>query len=155
MRWWLTVGIATTPDSLTTNKKEGFAIGETLLLTTRRYFLIGALVVTVVLTVVVGILGGVIGCTVMSPVVTRAGATVVVVGATVVVVGATVVVVGATVVVVVRGIVVVVTGTRGARGKIATLLRRLFDEPIIATSQQCVSSDGGNTMVASLRPPRY
>ena len=112
--------------------------------------------VTVVLTVVVGILGGVIGCTVMSPVVTRAGATVVVVGATVVVVGATVVVVvGATVVVVVRGTVVVVTGTRGARGRIATLLRRLFDEPIIATSQQCVSSDGGNTMVASLRPPRY
>ena len=113
--------------------------------------------VTVVLTVVVGILGGVIGCTVISPVVTRAGATVVVVGATVVVVGATVVVVvvGATVVVVVRGTVVVVTGTRGARGKIATLLRRLFDEPIIATSQQCVSSDGGNTMVASLRPPRY
>jgi len=119
---------------------------------------VGALVVTGTFTVVVGILGVVIGCTVITPVVTRAGATVVVVGATVVVVvvGATVVVVvGTTVVVVVRGTVVVVTGTRGARGIIATLLRRLFDVPINATSQQCVSSDGGNTTVASLRPPRY
>ncbi len=137
MRCWFTVGVANKPHSSSTNKKEGFASGETLLLTTRRYFLLGALVVTGVLTVVVGNLGGVIGCPTIIPAVTRAGATVVVVGATVVVVGATVVVVvGATVVVVVRGIVVVVTGTRGARGMIATLLRRLFDVPINATSQQ-------------------
>ena len=93
-------------------------------------------------------------------------ATVVVVGGTVVVVGAAVVVVGrgATVVVVGRGgtvggtvmrgsVVVVVTGDFGARGTMATLLRSLTALPMIAVIQQCVSRAGGNTTVASLRPP--
>ena len=69
---------------------------------------------------------GAFGDVITTPAVTFAVATVVVVAGTVVVVGATVVVVGATVVVVVRGtVVVVVTGTRGARGTMATLLRWL------------------------------
>jgi hypothetical protein len=80
---------------------------------------------------------------------TRAGATTVVVGAAVV----DVVVVGFTVVVVVVGAtVVVVTGTRGARGTSATLLRRLRELPIIAVIQQCDSHDGGKGTTAKLRP---
>ncbi len=97
------------------------------------FTVVGGVVVTTGFTVVGVAFGAVTG--------TRAGATTVVVGATVV----DVVVVGATVV-------DVVTGTFGARGTSATLLRRLTDVPIDAVIQQCDSQEGGIGTTAMLAP---
>ena len=97
------------------------------------FTVVGGVVVTTGFTVVGVAFGVVTG--------TRAGTTTVVVGATVV----EVVVVGATVV-------DVVTGTFGARGTSATLLRRLNDVPIDAVIQQCDSQEGGIGTTAMLAP---